>query len=344
LNGDEGNDVLFVSFLPGDNTLDGGEGNDSLSALHVLGNNTLNGGIGDDEISLSLSFFLYGYEATEPTTQKVDGGDGKDLFKLDLSDDTNGVINFLRNSPRRIEIGIHAIEFENIEAFDFTYGSGRDRISVDSDYDSIINSGAGRDVLEAYGLGNHTLNGGDDDDYLLVGSHIYGNNTLNGGDGDDTLSIRLYADGNNTLNGGDGNDELDASKGDGNNILNGGNGDDILIGGGTLHSTTFVYDSLTPGYDLIRYFSTSQDKIQISADSFGAGLSAGLLDANAFVIASPLASEVTSEHRFIFDDDNNVLYFTDGSGDIDSLVLLATFEDIFTNSLVSMSHENFVIV
>jgi 3-phytase len=159
--------------------------------------------------------------------------------------DTLAVINDndfqVTGTPIPEKLGIIKLP-QNIVA---QYGTdGDDELFADND-DSLI-GGLGNDSLYAQGSsGNNYLEGGEDNDLLVV---VEGdNNKLDGGAGKDLLFVsegnqnKLIGDdgddelyimegGFNTLKGGAGNDYLKTSSTSGNNTLEGGAGDDILIG------------------------------------------------------------------------------------------------------------------
>ncbi|MGC4095939.1 MAG: calcium-binding protein [Nitrospira sp.] len=154
---------------------------------------------------------------------------------------------------------------------------------------TILNGGAGNDVMYSSNGAQATLNGGDGNDRLSGDDGYY---TLNGDAGDDLL---LSGNGSGaTLNGGTGNDHLEANHGqytlngeDGNDVLivgtsgdfsistlNGGAGADSLQDLGDNDTVTFEYKAVSDssagtGRDVITGFtgagSASGDKISLTA-------------------------------------------------------------------------------
>ncbi|MGV6809403.1 MAG: calcium-binding protein [bacterium] len=115
-------------------------------------------------------------------------------------------------------------------------------------------------------------NGGDND--KLTGNN--GNNIINGGIGDDIIKGRKGDDqlageaGNDKINGGEGNDVLSGGAdndkltgGKGNDRLEGGTGDDIMNGGAG--ADVFIFSGTDLGHDVIRKFSTTEDRLSIDA-------------------------------------------------------------------------------
>jgi Ca2+-binding RTX toxin-like protein len=98
---------------------------------------------------------------------------------------------------------------------------GADAIYATDGTPTIINGGAGNDLLVGADQAD-TINAGSDDDTVYGNA---GNDALDGGDGDDTM----YGwDGDDTLRGGNGVDRLYGDAG--NDVVDGGAGDDTLFG------------------------------------------------------------------------------------------------------------------
>lgn len=182
-----------------------------------------------------------------------------------------------------------------------TAGTGNYLLFGSQGDDTLI-GGSGNNILIG-GKGNNTLIAGEGNQRLQGGS---GNDTLIGGTGDHML---CGGEGNNTLRAGQGNQHLIA--GSGNDILVAGVGNDTLTGGGGFDQ--FLFNAPNQGISNITDFNQAEgDKILISADSFGGGLSIGTLDASEFTIGS--AATNTSE-RIIYNSSTGALYFdADGSG------------------------------
>jgi Ca2+-binding RTX toxin-like protein len=162
---------------------------------------------------------------------------------------------------------------------------------------------------------------------------------LYGGDGNDILTgglsgDALYGDaGDDQLFGNEGNDDLYG--GEGNDTLNGGLGNDILLGNGG--ANIFAFNSLNEGIDTIIDFSSSQDKLQFSATSFGGGLSSSVpLDSDQFITGSAATS---ASQRFIYDINNGNLYF-----DVDGIGGAAQVQIGVLSNLSSLNTNNFAIV
>jgi len=180
-------------------SLSGGDGNDYLSAnggllttdsrVYVQGGSaTLDGGAGNDDLNA-----LYYSQAT------LKGGEGDDTLRAEY--------------PRTVEL----------------YGEGgKDKISIDYDSDSVFNYGNYFSGLsESYFIESYLIDGGADDDTLLVSGSTTGpyrgkvTVIIRGGTGNDKVTLadgRVGQPGQQdyrragvsqaTLEGGDGNDEI----------------------------------------------------------------------------------------------------------------------------------------
>ncbi|MBR8826732.1 MAG: calcium-binding protein [Gomphosphaeria aponina SAG 52.96 = DSM 107014] len=153
---------------------------------------------------------------------------------------------------------------------------------------NLINGFEGSDRIVGRG-GRDQIFGGSENDILFGGSE---NDQLNGGLGNDILF------------GGSENDQL-----------NGGLGGDLLIGGaGADH---FILYSPSEKQDIIRDFTTQEDKIIIDAKGFGGGLTPGVLGSESFTLG--IAAQDLND-RFIYNNSigpkgyGKLLYDVDGSG------------------------------
>jgi cysteinyl-tRNA synthetase len=134
-----------------------------------------------------------------------------------------------------------------------------------------------------------------------------GNDTYLGGAVGETV---YGGDGNDKLFGGDGKDRLDG--GLGNDKLSGGAGKDVLFGGAG--QDTFVFDAepLAGNADVIRDFSSVDDRFQFKKAMFTGFAKAGKLASDAFHIGTKAAD---AEDRIIYNQKTGVLsYDVDGAG------------------------------
>lgn len=172
--GGEGRDTLLGG--AGDDQLDGGSGAD-----------VLQGGAGNDSLRWSVDA-LYGAATCGPrqmtrSLDQFDGGDGIDtLFGTSgddriLLDDFGGGLAGGAATPRLVSI-------ERILA-----GDGDDVVDLGgcrfTAGDTVIDGGAGNDLLQA-GAGHEALLGGAGDDILVAGG---GSHLLAGGQGNDQLQV-----------------------------------------------------------------------------------------------------------------------------------------------------------
>jgi len=250
LSGGNGDDQIYGE--SGNDILNGDDGNDRL--FGGWGNNTLFGGAGNDD--------LFG----DGGHDWIDGGAGRDIAHINGLLFYEPVVFTLSSTPGATSImtvkGLATTSLINIEAVDFTGGSGNDILTGGDDDDSL--QGA---------EGDDTLIGGAGSDVLCASSAsggFHGRDNLYGGIGDDrgvldfanawqTVQFSLdMTPGSRSavllgglestwlsdiesvditggrladrLIGGAGNDVLDGGPG-GNDILAGGAGDDVLKGG-----------------------------------------------------------------------------------------------------------------
>ena len=175
--------------------------------------------------------------------------------------------------------------------------------------------------------------GEDGDDLLLGGA---GNDILLGGKNQD----RLFGnEDNDLLRGQGGNDNLDGGPGQdkllgngGSDTLDGGVGNDTMIGGGG--NDRFRFLAPDDGVDTITDFSSSKDKIEVDASTFGGNLNPGVLPANQFVLGI-VAQD--SDDRFIYDQNTGDLFYDeDGRGGNDSvtLAILSNQAELVANDIV----------
>jgi Ca2+-binding RTX toxin-like protein len=241
---------------------------------------------------------------------------GVDIETLTVNSNTNFTIT-------------NALESTVVESV--SAGSSEGNVSV-----SVANSTA--DATMTGSTGDDTFTGGDGDD------------TLNGGDGDDTLNGGNAAD---TINGGSGDDTING--GDGIDDLTGGAGDD-----------TFQFDAANANAtdaDLINDFEegANSDVIAIDVSAAGGGVAANLTGAalvnvagsadNSFIVDSAgtgyasfaaaeaaveAANAATLDYALMFFNTSTSrveLYIDADSSAAGSGVLLATFDDIDTDTL-----------
>ena len=250
--GGEGNDYLTAysssqwdgnsySFVPSkNNLLDGGDGNDTLN-ISGGGNDSLFGGTGNDSIVVSTltcgsgNSFLY----LPSRNNYVNGGSGDDTLQTSGSNNDS----------------LYGGEGNDyLTAYSSSQWDGNSYSYLPSE-NTLLDGGAGNDMLQTSGISNDSLYGGEGNDYLTANSSAqwYGNsysylpsgNTLmDGGAGNDTLNTN--GGGNDSLYGGEGNDYLTANSSaqwygnsysylpSGNTLMDGGDGNDTLntSGGG----------------------------------------------------------------------------------------------------------------
>ncbi len=231
VDGTDGDDIMLVGFVDGDNdTIDGADGDDDTifgyggddTIEAGAGTNTIDGGTGDDT-------FIGGAGA-----DAFEGGSGQD--NIDYS-----------NSGAAVTVDLSTSSLSGGDADNDTILGGIDGI-IGSDFDDVLTGfdaegtdptdtftnelfgGAGDDVITGLG-GDDRLDGGADDDELYGGA---GDDSISGGTGSDTLEGGLGAD---ELFGGADDDDILTGGGD---TAEGGSGDDV-----------FTVDASDPSTDAI---------------------------------------------------------------------------------------------
>lgn len=171
-----------------------------------------------------------------------------------------------------------------------------------------------------------------DGEWTALQQWMRANDTLLGGDGADTAvppttptttptatNDVLRGNGrSNTLRGGAGRDTLFGNGG--NDSLAGGSGNDLLVGGrgndrltGGLGKDRFRILSLTDRADVIRDFTSGNDRLEFRASAFG--MARGGLAANRFQILDGSNRARRWQVRFVFNTATSALYYDrDGKG------------------------------
>jgi Ca2+-binding RTX toxin-like protein len=301
LFGGDGNDTLVGN--DGGDELFGDAGNDSL--LGGAGNDELRGGTGNDTLLGGDGLDdLYGDDGNDSLL----GGNGDDALYGGNGNDT-------------LDGGVGLDELSG--------GQGDDVYYVDNRYDLIFESAnAGLDTV--YTVTDFVLSS-NLENIILTGAVADKTATGNGLANvltANSFGSKLYGlAGNDTLNGGLGND-----------ILDGGAGDDLLKGNGG--ANTFVLNVPKSGLDIIQDFVSSQDKLQVSARSFGGGLRAEVaLNSNQLITGSGVNNATSAAQRFIYNTDNGNLYFdADGSGRSEKVQIAVL------SNLSNLNANNFMVV
>lgn len=191
----------------GDDTLTGGANADTFD-LSLGGTDTVSGGNGDDTFSLGASF---------DSNDKIDGGAGYDVLKLDGNYFALGPIGAttLKNVDEiDLSTGVGPRTYALTVTSDFVVAAG-DTLKVDAsaltasdsaqvnesvetdghlDFiggggDDIAYGGALADTLDLSGGGDDLVSGGGGDDTILVGGTLTEDDGINGGAGNDTLAL-----------------------------------------------------------------------------------------------------------------------------------------------------------
>jgi Ca2+-binding RTX toxin-like protein len=165
--------------------------------------------------------------------------------------------------------------------------------------DTLKVGGAADDSVTLGGFASHDV-GGPGHTFLLDDSSALGNLYVNAAAMSANLEV-LAGSGTDQITGGTGNDTFIA-----------GLGNDIFTGG--LGNNTYAFNSLNLGADQITDFNntTRADQIQVSAGSFGGGLTQGEDVSSVFQTASNanFSGAGGGQGQFLFDTANHTLYYS----------------------------------
>lgn len=200
-------------------------------------------------------------------------------------------------------------------------GVGADRLNGGTGADDMI-GGAGNDLYWADEAGDRTIEaaGGGTDAVRVtltawtlaphVESLIYAGGSAFLGSGNDLANRIAGEDGADTLYGHAGNDLL--RRGGGDDLFSGGAGSDVLEGG----AGADVFRWILPAErgDRIRDFAAGSDRLEISANGFGGGLTAGAPGDGRFI--SNDSGLATAGHgQFVYEADAGRLWWdANGTG------------------------------
>lgn len=241
-------------------TITGTSGTDEITGGN--GKDTLAGGAGNDT-------FIYAGTAQLTANESVDGGTGTDILKVTTTTDFTGVDVTIKS--------IEALTFggTSTATFDFSMLDTQDGSTI---------TGMIAKNLAITGTGNtDTLEfEADGTDNIDLSSLTFGTDWV---DGTDVLNIKGDADANtivgssvkDTITGDDGNDTI--TGGGGEDSITGGKGDDTLDGGAGNDTFIFADTFANNGTDTIKNFSSTGDKMDLTAGTYKQGADAQ----NAFI-------------------------------------------------------------
>jgi Ca2+-binding RTX toxin-like protein len=344
LYGGDGNDTLdggadndYLGGGAGNDSLSGGDGADVLdSAGDLAGVDALVGGKGDD---------LYGiYNSASIIIENAGAGEGNDSVwtsvNYTLSNDVEnmylvGSINGTGNSSSNTIVGYGSgnNSINGLVGNDSLYGG---------DGNDTLDGGTDNDYLSG-GTGNDSLSGGDGADVLDSAGDTAGVDTLGGGKGDDTYGVYNSAsmiienagagEGNDTvwtavsytlsanvenmylvgsINGiGNSGNNTIIGYGLGDNTINGLDGNDTLDGGAGNDSFQFgssTLDFSQIGSDTVISFTSGQDKLLFSANTFGLAVGAPV-DTTIFDTVASDALAETNTAKIVYSSGSGNLFF-----------------------------------
>lgn len=288
--------------LNGADVIDGGDGNDTI--IGGNGGDTLTGGAGIDTLSYVGSGGVTINLSANTATGSHATGDIISGFENLIG--SNGKDDLVGSSGANVIFGFDGADI-------IRGGNGADTLNGGKGKDTL--SYAGSALAVTVNLGANTASGGDAD-----GDVIFGFENLIGSGQADTLTGSNAA---NVINGAGGADRID-----------GGGSLDTLTGGGG--GDTFVLTRFQSHRDTITDFGLGADLLEIDAAAFGAGLVAGALDPNQFVLGT---AAVDADDRFIYDGATGNLFFDKNGLAPGGVKLIATF-----SNLAVLDASDFVIV
>lgn len=299
--GGAGDDTLYGSFLgwsggvlDGDDILYGGEGNDFLWG--DFGDDRLYGGDDNDH--------LYDYRGNDwffggRGIDVIDGGDGYDIYYLDIEEveagNTNIIENFVRDGQRgidRIRVDVSGTDKIAIESLT-TDAMKLDKLKELADirwataHINVADTSSDSKSVQNTVIYNTLDTANENDDIILmvledftheltfdmfevaIGGTENGD-TIRGSDFDD--NIYSYA-GNDRIHGGDGADRIEGGDGNdsiwgegGNDIIDGGNGIDKIWGGAGDNIFYLNDKALEDNTDIVEDFSMGDNQIRVRVD------------------------------------------------------------------------------
>jgi Ca2+-binding RTX toxin-like protein len=254
-------------------------------------NNTLQGGGGSDE--------LFGQGGND----LLDGGKGADVMVGGAGSDTYIVddpTDLISEKAINNEAGSVGIKTQQ-QLISLADAGGTDlvRASIDYTLPAEVSLRGTIENLELLGTA----------DLLGTGNSL--NNTITGNSGKNTLS---GADGDDTLDGGAGDDFL--LGGSGNDVLRGGAGSNNTLFGETgrdtfLFSTGAAFSGNVVGSSLIGDFTSGEDLIALSKQTFGLSSSANssLTASGDFAVVTTDSAAETSTALIVFSNLTGFLYY-----------------------------------
>ena len=199
----------------------------------------------------------------------IDGSPGTDQLLISHFDNNQQVRISLTVDGVPFEPGLHEYNTADFTKVEVTGQGGNDTLNNSSSWDSLIEGGAGNDVLSG-GTGKDILEGGD------------GNDTLDGGPGIDYL----YGDnGDDSLTGGEGRDYLYGRQGD----------DSYYFTPSSTQVADLVYESPNQGIDSL-YFSALPSSTPVTVDLSIAGTFASYVNQTVFSNQSASLENVTGSN------------------------------------------------
>ena len=209
LEGDAGNDYLYVyDATSGHNSLSGGDGDDTLYDYYSSAA-TLDAGAGNDSVfTYSAHDLVLGGDGNDTIfdeygTSTLVGGAGLDV--IDLTGQSGSVTVYDYGTSGQVYMPGATDQIANVEGFNA--GSSADTFYLYYGGES-ADGGGGGDSISAYYGGGDTLAGGDGADSIYAYDYYSAQpgDSVSGGAGDDTITVYEY--GGATVSGGSGDDNM----------------------------------------------------------------------------------------------------------------------------------------
>ncbi|BBK35683.1 hypothetical protein STAQ_07610 [Allostella sp. ATCC 35155] len=207
--GGAGNDSLYGG--QENDTVSGGGGNDNVAG--DLGNDQVNGGSGND-----ILYGGAGNDILDPDTgnDTLFAGNGNDTVTIGNSDTGDKLIYM---DKLQDEVNIISTTGDHVVYL----GDNNDYANLEANSGDIQVFGEdGDDLIRATNSGSETLDGGNDDDFVLIENGSVGDKLLIGGFGDDYLrvedfsgnaSLQILPNTRATVSGGEGDDFVEFGRG-----------------------------------------------------------------------------------------------------------------------------------
>jgi hypothetical protein len=223
--GSAGSDTITIDGSASGEIIDGGDGADVITIGSNMTNLTTVGGAGNDIITIHgyvSGSMIYGDDS-------LAGADaGNDIITIhgNVTGDAVSGGSLIDGGGGNDVITVHG----NLSRGSLIDGGdGNDVITVNgtmSGSSTTIYGGGGDDVITMDTMGYGTIDGGNGNDSIIVGTINVSTGSIYGGDGNDVITVGTMSHG--TIDGGDGNDVITVNGTMSRGTILAGNGDDVI--------------------------------------------------------------------------------------------------------------------